>query len=137
MPAKKSASAEPEPAPAQPADGSSRPAPAAQPAARSAKAAKAPGRAEKITEPPVEPPVADEPEPAATDDEPLNRAERRARGKGKGQRSPPRAARSWAATVPRIRNGCGPTGAARLTRWHSEVMAPRARAGRFRRRSRT
>ena len=75
MPAKKSASAEPEPAPA-------------QPAARSAKAAKAPGRAEKITEPPVVPPVADESEPAVTDDVPLNRAERRARGKGKGQPQP-------------------------------------------------
>ena len=88
MPAKKSASAEPEPAPAQPADGSLRPASGGQPAAKSAKAAKAPGRAEKITEPPVEPPVADESEPAVTDDVPLNRAERRARGKGKGQPQP-------------------------------------------------
>jgi hypothetical protein len=77
MPAKKSAPAEP-----------GAPTKAAKAAKAPAKAAKAPAKAEKITEVPVEPPVAAEPEPAVSDDVPLNRAERRARGKGKGQPQP-------------------------------------------------
>ena len=77
MPAKKTAPAKAEAEPAEPVK-----------AAKTAKAAKAPARAEKITEAPVEPPAAAEPEPAVADDVPLNRAERRARGKGKGQPQP-------------------------------------------------